>query len=83
MTNVKPPKLAMDAHMAPLDILFWYSDQFPTVKSGDAFVAFHGSWDKTPPAGYRVDLVTYGTDGMPIINYPFLEYQGPGAYSSE
>lgn len=33
---------------------------------GDAFVAFHGSWNKEPPAGYRVVRLPFDLEtGLP------------------
>jgi glucose/arabinose dehydrogenase len=29
-------------------------DQFPAQFKGDLFVAFHGSWNRTVPTGYKV-----------------------------
>jgi len=82
LANVQPPKLSMEAHMAPLDIMFWYNSTWDAVPSGDAFVAFHGSWNRSPPMGFRLDHVSFDSNGMPISNKPFLGYAGPGAYTS-
>merc|ERR1711974_122415 len=79
--NVVRPKLCMGPHMAPLDVLFWDNSMWPSVNYGDAFVAFHGSWNTNPPSGYRLDHVVY-IDGSPVENKPFLGYAGPGAYRS-
>jgi len=101
--NVVPPVWPFAAHMAPLDILFYYSDPnynfynikdytgvnkpvtghvggrtlFPTSYNG-AFVAMHGSWDRTPAQGYRVDHVTLDGNGLPTASDKFFYYQGPG-----
>lgn len=51
----------MPAHYAPLGITFYDGNAcntsagaFPCSMKGDAFVAFHGSWNRNPPEGYRV-----------------------------
>lgn len=67
--------------MAPLDVLFWGNSEWMGVNYGDAFVAFHGSWNRNPPAGYRLDHVIF-EDGSPVRNEPFLGFAGPGAYTS-
>ena len=76
------PALSMAAHMAPMDILFWYTNTWSSVNSGDAFVSLHGSWNRDPPMGYRVDHVSFDASGFPVSNTPFLGYEGPGAYDN-
>ncbi|MGH7890610.1 MAG: PQQ-dependent sugar dehydrogenase, partial [Thermodesulfobacteriota bacterium] len=64
-----PSAFKMQAHSAPLGLTFygtWGSDQrgrdlgnrigkfFPKEYWGDLFVAFHGSWNRTEPTGYKV-----------------------------
>ncbi|NWJ98407.1 MAG: sorbosone dehydrogenase family protein [Chloroflexi bacterium] len=49
-----PPALPMQAHSAPLGITFYTAQQFPSDYRGDAFVAFHGSWNRAPKTGYKV-----------------------------
>jgi len=57
-SNVIVPKFSMPAHIAPLDIIFYYGKNLP-VKHGDAFVSWHGSWDRKPPQGYKVVSVQF------------------------
>jgi len=76
--NVVPPIYNFAAHMAPLDIYFYYGTTFSTVTKGDAFVSFHGSWDRTVPQGYKVSHVKF-QNGRPVSDTSFLAYQGPGA----
>ncbi len=42
------------AHTAPLGITFYRGDAFPERYRGAAFVAQHGSWNRTTKSGYRV-----------------------------
>jgi glucose/arabinose dehydrogenase len=82
--NVVPPILSMQAHSAPLDILFYQGDAFPDEYRGDAFVTFHGSWDRPQPTGYKVMRIPFGGNGMPSGNpTPLLEYSGTGDVASE
>jgi glucose/arabinose dehydrogenase len=46
--------------------------------AGDAFVSFHGSWNRDPPTGYRVIRVVFD-GGEPVSYESFLSYVGPGA----
>lgn len=48
------PEVEMQAHSAPLGISFYSGDQFPVSFWNDALVAFHGSWNRTLPTGYKV-----------------------------
>jgi glucose/arabinose dehydrogenase len=49
-----PPIFEMQAHSAPLGLAFVESDQFPADWQGDLLVAFHGSWNRSVPTGYKV-----------------------------
>lgn len=42
------------AHSAPLGLTFINSPQFPQDWQGDLLVAYHGSWNRTTPVGYKV-----------------------------
>ncbi len=48
------PELEMQAHSAPLGIAFYTGNQFPASYLNDALVAFHGSWNRNDPTGYKV-----------------------------
>jgi glucose/arabinose dehydrogenase len=60
------PVVALDAHMAPNDLLFYSGSQFPQQYRGGAFIAFHGSWNRAPlpQKGYNVMFVPL-KDGKP------------------
>ncbi len=53
-----PPRLTFQAHMAPLDIIF-------ATNGTEAFVTFHGSWDRTVPVGYKVSTIAFA-NGSPV-----------------
>ena len=42
------------AHIAPLGIRFVDSEIFSSNEQGDLLVSFHGSWNASPPRGYKV-----------------------------
>ena len=44
----------MQAHSAPLGLRFIDSPQFPAEWQGDLLVAFHGSWNRSVPTGYKI-----------------------------
>jgi glucose/arabinose dehydrogenase len=78
-TNVIPPVMVMQGHSAPLDIRFYAGSAFPADVVGDAFVTFHGSWNRTTETGYKVVRIPFGDDGMPSGDpVPLLESANPG-----
>ena len=52
--GVLQPVVQMQAHSAPLGLTFYDGETFPAEYQGDLFVAFHGSWNRTVPTGYKV-----------------------------
>jgi len=48
------PDVLMQAHSAPLNIVFYEGDDFPAEYKGDAFVTMHGSWNRGKRTGYKV-----------------------------
>lgn len=44
----------MQAHSAPLGLRFIDSTHFPAEWQGDLLVAFHGSWNRSVPTGYKI-----------------------------
>ena len=60
-----PPALKMQAHSAPLGMVFYDGDQFPAEYRGDLFMAFHGSWNRSDPTGYKVVRVRV-ENGQPV-----------------
>jgi len=65
------PLIAFPAHWAPLQMSFYFGNQFPGKYRGGAFVAFHGSWNRAPmpESGYRVCFVPFNAQGMPTGDY--------------
>jgi glucose/arabinose dehydrogenase len=52
--KVATPDILLQAHSAPLSIAFYDGAMFPTEYKGDAFVALHGSWNRSGRVGYKV-----------------------------
>ncbi len=48
------PDVLVQAHSASLKMIFYTGDQFPASYKGDAFAAFHGSWNRAVRTGYKV-----------------------------
>jgi len=52
------PIYGFPAHWAPNDLLFYTGTQFPEKYHGGAFVAFHGSWNRSPVQdGFQVTFL--------------------------
>jgi glucose/arabinose dehydrogenase len=58
-----PPVHGFGAHTAPLGITFYRGRTFPDRYRGAAFVALHGSWNRTRKAGYKVVALRWEADG--------------------
>jgi glucose/arabinose dehydrogenase len=67
------PEVQMQAHSAPLGLAFYNGDRFPSEYRGDMFVAFHGSWNRTPPTGYKIVRISMRdnqvdrSSGSPVV----------------
>jgi glucose/arabinose dehydrogenase len=59
------PDVPLGAHVAVLDALFYTGKQFLQTYQGGAFLAFHGSWNRSKRVGYSVAFVPF-KDGQPI-----------------
>lgn len=52
--GVTVPDVLIQAHSAPLGIVFYDGTQFPAEYRGDPFVTLHGSWNRSLRTGYKV-----------------------------
>lgn len=52
--GVALPVVNMQAHSAPLGLVFYTGTAFPPEYRGDLFIALHGSWNRSVPTGYKV-----------------------------
>src|SRR3989454_1015434 len=53
-SGVEPPAITFQAHSAPLGLAFYTGAMFPADYQGDAFMTYHGSWNRTVPTGAKV-----------------------------
>jgi glucose/arabinose dehydrogenase/cytochrome c2 len=65
---VTNPDVLLQPHSAPLAISFLDGAAFPPEYHGSAFVALHGSWNRTERTGYKVVRVIM-RDGAPTGEY--------------
>ncbi len=62
------PSLLFQSHSAPLGIAFYDGAMFPSRYNGSAFVALHGSWNRSKRTGYKiVNIPMQG--GLPAGGY--------------
>lgn len=62
------PKVKMQAHSAPLGLEF-IPESWPSIYKDDLLVAFHGSWNRTVPTGYKIVRIILDEEG----NYQGIE----------
>ena len=55
--DFEAPAQKLGPHVAPLGVLFYDGTMFPDEYRGQAFIAEHGSWNRSRKIGYRVTLV--------------------------
>jgi glucose/arabinose dehydrogenase len=58
------PDVLIPAHSAPLGLAFYVGTQFPAHYRNGAFVALHGSWNRSKANGYKVVFVPF-VNGVP------------------
>ena len=62
------PSLLIQSHSAPLGIVFYSGNQFPAAYRGRAFVALHGSWNRSKRTGYKIISIPM-SNGKPTGGY--------------
>ena len=56
-TDFVAPVQPLGAHVAPLGVKFPIGDMFPATYKNVAFIAEHGSWNRSKKVGYRISMV--------------------------
>src|SRR5579872_490949 len=59
-----PGDVLLQSHVAVLDFLFYTGKQFPKEYQGGAFIAMHGSWNRSQRVGYEVAFIPFA-NGKP------------------
>ncbi len=60
--KVLRPDVPVQSHSATLNLAFYTGSQFPAAYKGDAFAAFHGSWNRDKRTGYKIVRVPIDKD---------------------
>jgi glucose/arabinose dehydrogenase len=55
--RMTPPVQTLGAHVAPLAVKFYTGQSFPEEFRDRAFIAEHGSWNRSKKSGYRITTV--------------------------
>jgi len=63
------PAVEMQAHSAPLGLAFNRGPMFPAEYKDDLFVAFHGSWNRSIPTGYKVVRIHWTGDKPQVQDF--------------
>src|SRR5690242_19063709 len=66
--KVTVPDVLIEAHSASMQLAFYDGNNFPPEYRGDAFVAEHGSWNRSKRTGYKVVRIRL-KDGVPTGEY--------------
>jgi glucose/arabinose dehydrogenase len=53
------PDVLLGSHVAVLDFIFYTGKQFPREYQGGAFLAFHGSWNRSKRVGQSVAFIPF------------------------
>jgi glucose/arabinose dehydrogenase len=79
-STTEAPAQRLGAHVAAIGFTFYTGDMFPSDYRNAAIIAEHGSWNRTPPSGYRVMVAR--TDGRRVTSYePLVDGFLPGMAS--
>lgn len=63
-SKAKTPEVLFPAHVAVLDYVFYTGTMFPQEYRMGAFLAFHGSWNRSKRGGYEIAFVPF-SNGKP------------------
>ena len=62
------PDVLIQAHSAALGLVFYNGRMFPKEYRGDAFIALHGSWNRSKRTGYKIIRVRF-KNNKPVGGY--------------
>ena len=73
-------KFELQAHSAPLGLEFNEGTKFPPEYRGNLFIAYHGSWNRSVPTGYKVVRIKLDANDNPSGVEDFITgWMPPGA----
>lgn len=66
------PVVELGPHVAPLGMIFYTGDMFPTAYKNTALIALHGSWNRSEKIGYEIVQVRFDEAGNVTRYEPFI-----------
>ena len=66
------PAYTFVAHMAPLGLAFYQKGALPQHYDHSVFISFHGSWNRSIPAGYKVVRLKLDAMGKIVSHEDFI-----------
>ena len=72
-SSFTPPVAKLGAHVAALGMRFYRGSQFPAAYRHNAFIAEHGSWNRSRKSGYRVVRVITDAQGKNARQEVFVD----------
>ena len=66
------PAYTFVAHMAPLGLAFYQDGTLPQHYNNSVFISFHGSWNRSVPAGYKVIRLKLNSKGKILSHENFI-----------
>ena len=61
--TTEPSHIDLQAHSAALGLVFIPEDGWPKEMQNDLLIAYHGSWNRSEPTGYKVVRIELDKDG--------------------
>jgi len=71
-TDLEPSHIDLQAHSAPLGLTFVTNNNWPKEYQGNLLVAYHGSWNRSVPTGYKIMRFILDKDGKEIKREDFI-----------
>jgi len=71
-SKTETPAYTFTAHMAPLGLTFYQKGALPKRYDHSVFIAFHGSWNRSIPAGYKVVRLKLDSMGNIVSHEDFI-----------
>jgi glucose/arabinose dehydrogenase len=80
--TTEPSLIDIPAHSAPLGLNFLSGSQFPSEYQNDLLAAYHGSWNRSVPTGYKIVRFKFDAGGNYLGSEDFITGWLTGSRSS-
>lgn len=68
----RPSHVDLQAHVAPLGLAFIPEEGWPAEYARDLLIAYHGSWNRSEPVGYKIVRLDLDDEGNVLGEYDFI-----------